>query len=89
MPCGRSIPQDDGTSRENRLRIDLDSFFQAVAPLVSGARMDDEAVGNTFRTLMSTLMTFDYVVVFAYRGKERPLDLYSTFDAEDHGEELA
>ncbi len=29
-------------------------------------------------------MTFDYVVVFAYRGKERPLDLYSTFDAEDH-----
>ncbi|WP_457813647.1 helix-turn-helix transcriptional regulator [Sinorhizobium meliloti] len=64
--------------------IDLDRLFQAMARLVNGAPMDDEAVGCTFRGLMSTLMTFDYVVVFAYRGKERPLDLYSTFDAEDH-----
>ncbi len=55
--------------------IDLDRLFQAMAPLVNGAPMDDEAVGCTFRGLMSTLMTFDYVVVFAYRGKERPLDL--------------
>ncbi len=52
--------------------------------MVDGATMDDEAVGAAYRQLMSTLMTFDYVVVFAYRGKERPIDLYSTFNAKDH-----
>ncbi|WP_081158335.1 helix-turn-helix transcriptional regulator [Ensifer aridi] len=64
--------------------IDLERLFQALSPLISGAPMDDQAVGSTFRLLVSTLMSFDYVVVFAYRGKERPIDLYSTFDAKDH-----
>ncbi|MBP2236837.1 DNA-binding CsgD family transcriptional regulator [Sinorhizobium kostiense] len=64
--------------------IDFEGLFQAMAPLVEGAAMEDRRVGETFRRLMSSLMTFDYVVVFAYRGKERPIDLYSTFDAKDH-----
>jgi len=64
--------------------IDLEKLFEILAPLINGTPMNDEAVGSTFRRLMSALMTFDYVVVFAYRGKERPLDLYSTFDAKDH-----
>ncbi|WP_082910098.1 helix-turn-helix domain-containing protein [Sinorhizobium glycinis] len=64
--------------------IDIERLFQALAPLMNGASLDDEAVGQAFRRLMSSLMIFDYVVVFAYRGKERPIDLYSTFDAKDH-----
>lgn len=64
--------------------IDLEGLFQVMAPMVDGAAMDDEAVGSAYRQLMSALMTFDYVVVFAYRGKERPIDLYSTFNARDH-----
>jgi len=66
------------------LSVDLEGLFQVMAPLVAGAAMDDDAVGSTYRRLMSTLMTFDYVVVFAYRGKERPIDLYSTFDPEEN-----
>ncbi|APG85145.1 LuxR family transcriptional regulator [Sinorhizobium americanum CCGM7] len=64
--------------------VDFEKLFQALAPLMNGSAMGDEAVGSAFRRLMSSLIAFDYVVVFAYRGKERPLDLYSTFDARDH-----
>ncbi|WP_331371674.1 helix-turn-helix transcriptional regulator [Sinorhizobium chiapasense] len=66
------------------MSINLDGLFQTLAPLVDGGPLEDQAVGGAFRRLMSTLMNFDYVVVFAYRGKERPIDLYSTFDAKDH-----
>ena len=33
---------------------------------------------------MSALVHFDHVVVFAYRGKERPIDLFRTFDPDEH-----
>ncbi len=66
------------------MSVDLEGLFQVMAPLVAGPALDDEAVGTAYRRLMSTLMTFDYVVVFAYRAKERPIDLFSTFNARDH-----
>jgi len=34
--------------------------------------------------MMTALVRFDYVVVFAYRAKERPIDLYSTFDRDEN-----
>ncbi|MCG5483804.1 MAG: helix-turn-helix transcriptional regulator [Sinorhizobium meliloti] len=64
--------------------IDFEGLFRVTASLVDGASMEDEALGNTFRRLMLSLMSFDYVVVFAYRGKERPLDLFSTFNEKEH-----
>ena len=33
---------------------------------------------------MRALVSFDHVVVFAYRGQERPIDLYSTFNPHDY-----
>ena len=82
--CEEYTPEAAGIDRGSGLSVDLERLFQVKAPLVTGAPLEDEAFGAIYRRLMSTLMTFDYVVVFAYRGKERPIDLYSTFNAKDH-----
>ncbi len=46
--------------------------------------MTDAEFGESFRQMMAAVVRFDYVAVFAYRGKERPIDLYSTFDPDEH-----
>ena len=63
---------------------DLEGLFAAFNATIGRSTMADAEFGETFRQMMAALVRFDYVVVFAYRGKERPIDLYSTFDPEEH-----
>lgn len=66
------------------MSIDLETLFAAFNATIGKPAMPDAGFGDTFRQMMAALVRFDYVVVFAYRGKERPIDLYSTFDREEH-----
>lgn len=66
------------------MSTDLEALFQAFNDTVGRATMSDAEFGETFRQMMAAIVRFDYVVVFAYRGKERPIDLYSTFDPEEN-----
>jgi DNA-binding CsgD family transcriptional regulator len=66
------------------MSTDLEALFQAFGATVGKPAMSDAEFGETFRQMMASLVRFDYVVVFAYRGKERPIDLYSTFDPREH-----
>ncbi len=66
------------------MSTDLEALFSAFDGTVGKVSMSDAEFGETFRRMMAALVRFDYVVVFAYRGKERPIDLFSTFDAEEH-----
>ena len=63
--------------------IDLEALFKTIGPMIGGNVTGDEA-GGVFCSLMRSLVTFDYAVIFAYRGNERPLDIYSTFTPEEH-----
>ena len=66
------------------MNIDLEALFRAFAGTIGRPAMADAEFGETFRQMMAALVGFDYVVVFAYRGKERPIALYSTFGSEEH-----
>jgi hypothetical protein len=66
------------------MSTDLEALFQAFGATIGKPSMSDAEFGETFRQMMSALVRFDYVVVFAYRGQERPIDLYSTFDPDEH-----
>ncbi|WP_075291416.1 helix-turn-helix domain-containing protein [Pararhizobium arenae] len=66
------------------MSINLEALFQAFGATIGKPAMDDATFGETFRQMMSALVRFDYIVVFAYRGQERPIDLYSTFNAKEH-----
>ncbi|HEV7255229.1 MAG TPA: helix-turn-helix transcriptional regulator [Mesorhizobium sp.] len=62
-------------------KLDPENLLAAVTPLLAGPPLPDAAVGQAFADAMRALARFDHAVVFAYRGHERPLHLYSTFDA--------
>lgn len=64
--------------------IDLEALFKTIGPLIGAVDTGDEKAGGVFCSLMRSLVTFDYAVIFAYREKERPLDLYSTFTPDEH-----
>jgi DNA-binding CsgD family transcriptional regulator len=64
--------------------VNLDALFEAFGSVVSRPAMGDTEFGETLRQMMRALVRFDHVVVFAYRGKERPIELYSTFSPDDH-----
>ncbi|OED01375.1 MULTISPECIES: LuxR family transcriptional regulator [unclassified Rhizobium] len=66
------------------MSTDLEGLFAAFNATIGRSSMTDAEFGETFRQMMAALVRFDYVVVFAYRGKERPIDLYSTFDPGEH-----
>jgi len=66
------------------VRVDFDHLFEAVAGLLANREPSDRDVGDGFVGMMKSLILFDYCVVFAYRGAERPIDLYSTFDASEY-----
>ncbi|MBB4066222.1 helix-turn-helix domain-containing protein [Gellertiella hungarica] len=65
------------------MSIDLEALFRAIVPMVGRSEARDDDTGTMFRQLMASLVRFDFVVVFAYQGSETPIDLYSTFDAEE------
>ncbi|WP_445678788.1 LuxR C-terminal-related transcriptional regulator [Radicibacter daui] len=66
------------------MKLDLPALFQAFAGTLGRAQMSDRETGETFQRMMAALARFDHVVVFAYRGKERPIDLYKTFDEQEN-----
>jgi DNA-binding CsgD family transcriptional regulator len=66
------------------LRADFDRLFEAVSRLLDMRDLSDQEAGDAFVDMMKSLISFDYSVVFAYRGTERPIDLYSTFGASDY-----
>lgn len=64
------------------MTIDTEALFKALLPVVGAGPQSDGEAGDMFRHILASLVRFDHVVVFAYRGSEPPIDLYSTFDAE-------
>lgn len=66
------------------MKTDLGELFQAFRRTVGRTQMSDRETGETFQRMMAALVRFDHVVVFAYRGKERPIDLYKTFDEQEN-----
>lgn len=64
--------------------IDLEALFKTIGPMIGSIDTGDEEAGRMFCSLMRSLVTFDYAVIFAYRQKERPIHLYSTFTPEEH-----
>ncbi|MCF3642561.1 helix-turn-helix transcriptional regulator [Rhizobium sp. TRM95111] len=66
------------------MRIDLAALCRALVPAVGPLPLDDAAAGAAFRDMMAALARFDHVVVFAYRDRARPIDLFSTFEADDY-----
>jgi DNA-binding CsgD family transcriptional regulator len=66
------------------MSVDIEALLNGFSATVGRDAMADAEFGEAFRQMMAALVRFDYVVVFAYRGKERPIDLYSTFDPDEH-----
>lgn len=66
------------------MRVDFTVLFRTLAECIGRSEATDADNGAVFRTLAASLVRFDDVVIFAYRDKARPIDLYSTFDAADH-----
>lgn len=63
--------------------MDVDGLFAAVGELVGKPAMTDLEFGDTYRRMMRALVHFDDIVVFAYRGAQRPISPYSTFGPDD------
>lgn len=66
------------------MRVDFTAFFRALADWTGGSERSDRQTGETLLAMMHALVRFDDIVIFAYRDKARPIDLFSTFEAEDH-----
>ncbi|MCX7304891.1 MAG: helix-turn-helix transcriptional regulator [Hyphomicrobiales bacterium] len=61
-------------------RPNVAALLGAVAPLIAGPPQTDDLVGRAFLDATRSLARIDHVVVFAYRGHAKPVDLYSTFN---------
>ena len=66
------------------MRVDFERLFLAASGLSGVARLPDGEIGQGFVNLLRALVSFDYSVIFAYRGAERPIDLFSTFDRQEY-----
>jgi DNA-binding CsgD family transcriptional regulator len=64
--------------------LDLSQLMDGVSTLLASAQLADHDIGEALGRVMSALVEFDFMVVFAYREAERPIDLYSTFGPEDY-----
>ncbi|HEV7250715.1 MAG TPA: helix-turn-helix transcriptional regulator [Shinella sp.] len=66
------------------MRVDFTALFRTLADWTGQSDATDRQTGETLLALMRALVRFDDIVIFAYRDKARPIDLFSTFDADDH-----
>lgn len=62
----------------------LPDLFAALRETLGRTALTDEAFGRLFLRLVRALAPVDEVVVFAYHEGERPLDLFTTFTAQDY-----
>lgn len=66
------------------MRVDFTALFRTLADWTNATPGSDKEIGETFLAMMRALVRFDDIVIFAYRDKARPIDLFSTFDADDY-----
>ncbi|MDB5525110.1 MAG: LuxR family transcriptional regulator [Rhizobium sp.] len=66
------------------MRVDFERLFLAASGLMAGRALTDGELGQGFVDLLTSLVSFDYCVMFAYRGTERPIDLFSTFEKNEY-----
>lgn len=66
------------------MRVDFERLFQSAAALTADREVPDREIGDGFVAMLRALVPFDYSVIFAYRGNERPIDLFSTFNREEY-----
>jgi DNA-binding CsgD family transcriptional regulator len=66
------------------MRVDFTALFRSLADWIGQSDGTDRQTGETLLAVMRALVRFDDIVIFAYREKARPIDLFSTFDADDH-----
>lgn len=66
------------------MRVDFTAFFRTLADWTGEKDTSDGKTGETLLAMMRALVRFDDMVIFAYRDKARPIDLFSTFGAEDY-----
>lgn len=65
------------------MSVDFEALFRATLPLVGRTEGSDRDTGELYRQILSALVRFDHLVIFAYRGSDVPIDLYSTFDPDE------
>ena len=66
------------------VRVDVERLLDAFTAMIGRPGLSDREIGEAFGRMMGTIVHFDDIVVFAYRGEQRPIDLYSTFGPQDH-----
>jgi DNA-binding CsgD family transcriptional regulator len=66
------------------MSVDFRSLFHAASALWEAAETEDGAVGRGLAEMLGALAAYDYCVIFAYRGEARPIDLHSSFEAQDY-----
>ena len=66
------------------MRVDYTALFRALADWEGTAESSDARTGETLLALSRALVRFDDMVIFAYRDKARPIDLFSTFGPQDY-----
>ena len=65
------------------MRVDFTALFRTLADWTGTKDSSDGKTGETLLAMMRALVRFDDMVIFAYRDKARPIDLFSTFGADD------
>jgi len=66
------------------MRVDFTALFRTLADWTDAAERSDGQAGEALLAMTRALVRFDDMVIFAYRDKARPIDLFSTFDAGDY-----
>ncbi|MBN9054852.1 MAG: helix-turn-helix transcriptional regulator [Shinella sp. 65-6] len=66
------------------MRVDFTALFRTLADWTDATERSDGQAGEALLAMTRALVRFDDMVIFAYRDKARPIDLFSTFDADDY-----
>jgi DNA-binding CsgD family transcriptional regulator len=66
------------------LRVDFERLFLGASNFARRESLPAVEVGKGMVDVLGALVSFDYSVIFAYRGADRPIDLYSTFDRDQY-----
>lgn len=66
------------------MSVQLQRLFESFAETIDAPPAEDAGIGRSLAGLLAPLGDFDEVVVFAYRGKDRPIELFSTFAADEY-----
>lgn len=65
------------------MQVDFTALFRTLAAWAEATEVSDRQTGQTLLAMTRALVRFDHMVIFAYRDKVRPIELFNTFDADD------